>query len=91
MHGLPPFVPKRVWAKLGNAIKRVENPSVPSIPGENWISLRCDGHGLSKLTKQYRKMGLFEDEGYSVNMATIMVNVVRTYLVENAVTPSRMN
>jgi len=42
-----------------------------SIPGDKWISLRCDGTGFSKYLKALRSMGIM-DHGYSDDFATIM-------------------
>lgn len=66
LHPLPPFIPKYEWTRLGDALKVAESPTVDKIPGEKWISLRCDGTGFSKLTKR-----LF-GKGYSDEFASIM-------------------
>lgn len=72
LHPLPPFIDKTSWADLGNAIKDAERPTFVSVPGDRWISLRCDGTGFSKQLRRLRKHGVF-CEGYSDAFAEIMV------------------
>ena len=71
LHPLPPFVAKADWTVLGDAIQQAECPNVAAIPGDKWISLRCDGNGFSKLTKRLQKDGVFSS-GYSSEFAAIM-------------------
>eukprot|EP00977_Amphora_coffeiformis_P028016 scaffold34682_cov243-Amphora_coffeaeformis.AAC.13 len=71
LHELAPFLPKERWTELGDAVKQAERPLMAEIPGEKWISLRCDGTGFSKYLKTLRSMGVM-DSGYSDAFATLM-------------------
>ena len=71
LHELAPFLAKERWTRLGDALKEAERPVLASIPGEKWISLRCDGTGFSKYLKKLRSMNVME-EGYSDAFAVIM-------------------
>mmetsp|Transcript_13667 Transcript_13667/g.29977 ORF Transcript_13667/g.29977 Transcript_13667/m.29977 type:complete len:327 (+) Transcript_13667:92-1072(+) len=74
-HPLPPFIPKRHWMELGDAVRQAERLSCDAIPGEFWVSLRCDGTGFSKMTKHWKKRGLLQpSHGYSPDFATIMTS-----------------
>jgi len=70
LHESAPFLPKQQWARLGDALKKAEQPSAPSISGEQWISLRCDGTGFSKYLRMLRRKGILE-EGFSETFAAI--------------------
>jgi len=71
VHQLPPFISKSDWSKLGDALKKAEQPSGDRITGDKWISLRCDGTGFSKLTKHLRRQGVIS-QGYSEDFGSIM-------------------
>ncbi|KAL7581000.1 hypothetical protein ACA910_005811 [Epithemia clementina (nom. ined.)] len=71
MHPLPPFIPKSHWTRLGQAIRIAENPTCASIPGNYWISLRCDGTGFSKFIKSMERRNIMES-GWSPTLASIM-------------------
>ncbi|CAB9500138.1 tRNAHis guanylyltransferase [Seminavis robusta] len=74
LHPLAPFVAKPEWTMLGDAIKKAEQPNqeyTHHIPGEKWISLRCDGTGFSKFTRHLQKLGVFS-KGHSPEFAAIM-------------------
>ena len=77
LHPLPPFVSKEQWTLLGNAIRTAENPTVLSIPGKYWISLRCDGNGFGRFIKKLKKHGVFTDQGWSPTMASVMTKCCR--------------
>ena len=72
LHRLPPFVSRQEWTFLSDKIKLAEEPTIPKIPGEKWISLRCDGTGFSKLKKRFQNDRVF-GQGISPNdFASIM-------------------
>lgn len=79
LHELPPFVPKEAWKSLGDALRKAEETPCTSISGDHWISLRCDGKGFSKLTRQLRGLGAFP-AGWSETFANIMVECCRTLM-----------
>mmetsp|Transcript_7822 Transcript_7822/g.16252 ORF Transcript_7822/g.16252 Transcript_7822/m.16252 type:complete len:394 (-) Transcript_7822:1669-2850(-) len=59
-HPLPPFLPKQHWTQVGNALKRAEQLTVDAVPGECWVSLRCDGTGFGNMTKKWKRSGLLQ-------------------------------
>lgn len=71
LHPLPPFLSRNEWGQLGDLLRLAEQPSLVQIPGEKWISLRCDGTGFSKLTKRLQREGIFQ-QGYSPEFAALM-------------------
>lgn len=71
LYELPPFIPKAVWSRLGDALRDCEFPTMQRIPGERVITLRLDGSGFSKLTKRLSSGGVFST-GYSQEFATLM-------------------
>jgi len=82
LHPLPPFISKKYWTELGDAVKVAEKPHCDSVPGEKWISLRCDGSGFSKLTRCLRKNGIFQSKGFSKEFADIMVKCCRVLMTK---------
>lgn len=72
LHEGAPFLPKERWTKLGDALKEAERPTIVSIPGDKWISLRCDGTGFSKYLPRLRRMEVLEKQGFSNEFANIM-------------------
>lgn len=82
LHPLPPFLPKQEWTRLGDAIKHSEQPTCAHIPGDKWISLRCDGTGFSKLTKRLQKEGVFSGTGYSNDFAACMQETCKELMVK---------
>mmetsp|Transcript_4468 Transcript_4468/g.8242 ORF Transcript_4468/g.8242 Transcript_4468/m.8242 type:complete len:332 (-) Transcript_4468:115-1110(-) len=71
LHPFPPYVAREKWETLGDLIKDAEQPNLTKIPGEKWISLRCDGTGFGKLTRRLQKEGIFSS-GYSNEFAELM-------------------
>jgi tRNA(His) 5'-end guanylyltransferase len=43
-----------------------------TVAGEQWISLRLDGTGFSKVVKSLRRNGVIEPEGFSADFANAM-------------------
>jgi tRNA(His) 5'-end guanylyltransferase len=81
LHELPPFIPKLFWTKLGEALKEAERPSLHSVPGSDFYTLRLDGSGFSKLTKRLRSSGVIS-AGYSPEFAEIMRESFRSVMVK---------
>lgn len=90
LHALPPHIPKRSWAALGDLVKRAEaDPAAGGgggggggsgkIDGSRWISLRLDGTGFSKLLRQLRAVGLLP-LGFSPEFAGVMQACARSLL-----------
>lgn len=81
LHPLPPFINKDDWTILGDAIKIAERPTSSIIPGDKYISLRCDGTGFSKYLRILRREGIFP-KGFSQEFATIMCDCVQTLMTK---------
>ena len=81
LHPLPPFIHKAHWTDLGDAIVEAERQTKVAIPGHQWISLRCDGTGFSKLTKRLKRAKILE-QGYSTTFGNIMVKCCRALMTK---------
>jgi tRNA(His) 5'-end guanylyltransferase len=79
VHPLPPFIRKSDWTVLGDAIKLAERPACYQIPGNKWISLRCDGNSFGQVIKRLVKQGIFL-KGYSEDFETIMRDCCRALM-----------
>lgn len=79
-HELAPYIPKGQWARLGDAIKVAERPTSTAVPGEKWISLRCDGTGFSKFLPRLRAQGVLPESGFSDQLAEIMQKTCRALM-----------
>lgn len=80
LHERAPFLPKARWTSLGDKIKLAEMPTVSSIPGGQWISLRCDGTGFSRFLPKLRAKGIIKESGFSEDFATIMQDCSQTLM-----------
>jgi tRNA(His) guanylyltransferase len=72
LHYLPPHIPKPLWTSLGDEIAKSENPTVPSVSGDKWVSLRLDGNGFSRHVKFLRREGILEPTRFSEKLAKTM-------------------
>lgn len=82
LHELSPFLPKERWTLLGDTLKIAEKPTMVSIPGNNWISFRCDGTGFSKFLKGLRRKGVIEAAGFSEQFSSIMQECCQALVVK---------
>lgn len=83
LHYLAPHVPKAMWETLGDLVAARERSSLqPSVPGEQWISLRLDGSGFSKAVRCMRKLEVLEKEGFSDRFARCMQACLRHLMEE---------
>ena len=81
LHPLPPFIRKADWTVLGDAIKNAERTTCYQIPGDKWISLRCDGNSFGKVIKRLVDAGIFPNGySYSEDFATIMCDCCRALM-----------
>mmetsp|Transcript_14145 Transcript_14145/g.31402 ORF Transcript_14145/g.31402 Transcript_14145/m.31402 type:complete len:318 (+) Transcript_14145:50-1003(+) len=67
----PPSCAKQHWNRLGDAVSRVEAFERRNAAGSDWISLRLDGHGFSKLIRLLRRSGAMSP-GFSKEFVAIM-------------------
>lgn len=73
-HELPPHVPRTLWKRLGAHIQAREHETIPTIPGDDWISLRCDGHAFTKSKQRWAAAGVLEHaHGASPTFTRLMV------------------
>jgi tRNA(His) 5'-end guanylyltransferase len=71
LYTMPPFIPKKIWTRLGDSLKVSESCCIKSVPGDKYITLRLDGNGFSKMIPRLRKAKAF-CSGYSDDFGRIM-------------------
>lgn len=75
-HVLAPHILKSEWKKLGVLVQNRENLNVQNCQGNQYMTLRMDGGGFSKLVKKYKQLQIFE-ETFSKTLAEIMQECAR--------------
>jgi tRNA(His) 5'-end guanylyltransferase len=82
-HPLPPFIDKKTWADVEALVTRTEKDCVYSVPGDEYMTLRLDGSGFSRLLARLRRKGVFA-EGYCPTFAALMQSCCRTLMERHA-------
>jgi len=70
----PPYIYKGTWQRLGNYVSGVEKTLVSASSNE-YITLRLDIRGMSKIKRALIRLGIFKDK-YDQNFSDIMVDTM---------------
>eukprot|EP00759_Apiculatamorpha_spiralis_P043002 PhF_6_TR40702/c0_g1_i1/m.61190 len=76
-----PKIPKFYWTTIGDQVSRKEKAPVMNASPDEFITLRLDGHGFSRLVKKLRSLKYF-GEGFSPEFASIMQKIVVGLMTE---------
>jgi tRNA(His) 5'-end guanylyltransferase len=76
-----PKIPKAVWTMIGDRVSKKEKMPVMNADPSQFITLRLDGHGFSRLVKKLRSLEIFP-QGYSPEFADIMQKVLQGLMTE---------